>query len=335
MDSFVVVFAIVSVSGFLLTVLAESILIPVLRSHKLGQKILDVGPRWHQKKNGTPIMGGLGFILATLIVVSVYFAIFASEQFPGEWIPLAMTLAFAVGNGAIGFVDDYCKLIKKQNEGLTWRQKLLLQLTLASAYVIVMVYTGNASTSLHLPFSGKSISLSWWFYPICVILLCGVVNGANLTDGVDGLATSVTFVISAFYAVYAFAVRNDSLSLLSALLLGGTLGFFLFNFHPARVFMGDTGSLFLGGMVIGIAFQLGELLPGLILCGVYILEMLSSLLQVVYFRVTKGKRLFRMAPIHHHFEALGWSENRIVAVFSAVEILFCIITWFAICEKIL
>lgn len=330
MKEFSITFAIGATAVFALTVAAERILIPILRSHKLGQKILDIGPRWHKSKEGTPIMGGLGFILAALVVMAVFFVVRGVQGRGAEYIPLALTLGLAVGNGAIGFVDDYCKLVRKQNEGLTWKQKLFLQLALATAYVVVMSYTGNLSTAVNLPFTDKTLELGWGFYPIAVIILAGVTNGGNITDGVDGLASGVTFVIGVFLAVCAFSMRDEQLGAVSAILVGATLGFLVYNFHPAKVFMGDTGSLFLGSLVIGCAFMMREPIVGLIVAAVYILEMLSSLLQVVYFRLTHGKRLFKMAPIHHHFEQCGWGENRIVLTFSLVEALFCVLAWFAL-----
>ncbi len=330
MKEFSITFAIGAAAVFALTVAAERVLIPILRSHKLGQKILDIGPRWHKSKEGTPIMGGLGFILAALVVMAVFFVVRGVQGRGAEYIPLALTLGLAVGNGAIGFVDDYCKLVKKQNEGLTWKQKLFLQLALATAYVVVMSYTGNLSTAVNLPFTEKTLELGWGFYPIAVIILAGVTNGGNITDGVDGLASGVTFVVGAFLAVCAFSLRDEQLGAVSAILVGATLGFLVYNFHPAKVFMGDTGSLFLGSLVIGCAFMMREPIVGLMVAAVYILEMLSSLLQVVYFRLTHGKRLFKMAPIHHHFEQCGWSENRIVLTFSLAEALFCVLAWFAL-----
>lgn len=330
MKEFSITFAIGAAAVFALTVAAERILIPILRSHKLGQKILDIGPRWHKSKEGTPIMGGLGFILAALVVMAVFFVVRGVQGRGAEYIPLALTLGLAVGNGAIGFVDDYCKLVRKQNEGLTWKQKLFLQLALATAYVVVMSYTGNLSTAVNLPFTDKTLKLGWGFYPIAVIILAGVTNGGNITDGVDGLASGVTFVIGAFLAVCAFSMRDEQLGAVSAILVGATLGFLVYNFHPAKVFMGDTGSLFIGSLVIGCAFMMREPIVGLIVAAVYILEMLSSLLQVVYFRLTHGKRLFKMAPIHHHFEQCGWGENRIVLTFSLVEALSCVLAWFAL-----
>ena len=322
-------FILITVSVFILTVVAERILIPILKSHKLGQKILEIGPRWHKSKEGTPVMGGIGFILATLIVMAVFFIWRGIRGTAVELIPLALTLAFAVANGAIGFVDDYCKLIKKQNEGLLRLQKLFLQLVIAAAYVTVMAYTGNFPTAFTVPFTDAVVDLGWVYYPIAVIVLAGVVNGANITDGIDGLASSVTCVIGIFFAVVAFVAVDESLLASAAILIGATLGFLIYNFHPARVFMGDTGSLFLGGLVIAAAFAFGNGMMGLIVCGVFILEMLSSFWQILYFKMTHGKRFFRIAPIHHHFEALGWSEIKVVVIFSLVEVLFCVLAWLA------
>lgn len=324
-----IAFALVTTAVFALTVIFLRILIPILRSHKVGQKILDIGPRWHKSKEGTPIMGGLAFILATLLVTAIFFIIKGTRGEAQYYLPLALTLAFAVANGAIGFADDYCKLIKKQNEGLTEKQKLFLQLVIAAAYVCVMAYTGNLPTLWKLPFTDLAIELGWLSYPIAIILLAGVINGANFTDGIDGLASCVTCVIGGFFAVVAFALYDVGMVVLAGILIGATLGFLIYNFHPAKVFMGDTGSLFLGALVMGGAFAMKAPLVGLIFSAVYIIEMLSSLLQRVYFKLTHGKRLFRMAPLHHHFEKCGWGENQIVAVFSAVELLFCIVAWFA------
>ena len=329
MRIFAIGFAAIALAVFGLTVLAERILIPILQSKKAGQRILEIGPRWHKSKEGTPTMGGLGFILPSLIVLTVFFLVQAAKGRASEYIPLSLTIGFAVMNGAIGFVDDYCKLIKKQNEGLTWKQKLFLQLVASAAYVCVMAYTGNLETVVRIPFTAIRLELGYATYPIAVLILAGVVNGANFTDGIDGLASSVTFVIGGFFAVLAFYRFDLQLSVVSALLLGSTLGFLIYNFHPARVFMGDTGSLFLGGLVIAGAFQTGDIGIGLLISGVYIIEMLSSLLQRVYFKLTHGKRLFKMAPIHHHFEKCGWGENKIVLIFSLVELGFCLLAFMA------
>lgn len=330
MQTFSIVFACVAIAVLIVTAISEHFLIKLFRSHKVGQKILDIGPNWHKAKEGTPFMGGLGFILSALLVMTVFFIVKAVQGISSDYIPLALTLAFAVGNGAIGFVDDYCKLLKKENEGLTSKQKLLLQVVVAAAYVCVMSYTGNLSTDVHVPFTDLYLELGWFYYPLAILVLAGIVNGANLTDGIDGLAGSVTFVIGGFFAVVAFATMDEQLSILSAILLGGCLGFLIFNFHPAKIFMGDTGSLFLGAMVIGTAFQMGEEIIGIVLCAVFIIEMLSSFLQIFCFKVFHQMRLFRMAPLHHHFEKCGWNEYTIVSVFSLFEVLLCVLAYFAL-----
>jgi phospho-N-acetylmuramoyl-pentapeptide-transferase len=275
-------------------------------------------------------MGGLGFIFATLVVAAALFIYLGIQGESAAYVPLALTLAFAVANGAIGFVDDYCKLIRKQNEGLTWKQKLFLQLVMAAAYICVMSYMGYFSTSFALPFTDRVLDLGWFAYPVAVLILGGVVNGGNITDGIDGLASSVTLVIGVFFAIWAFAVADAQLSMLGAVLIGASLGFLVYNFYPARVFMGDTGSLFFGALVIAGGFQTSEVIVGIMVAMVFILEMLSSFLQVIWFKLTHGKRLFKMAPIHHHFEKCGWSEKKVVLVFSLVEVAFCLLAWFSL-----
>ena len=320
----------VLISVFVLTVVTERILIPILRAKKLGQKILEIGPRWHKSKEGTPIMGGICFILASLVVMAVFFTVQAVRGDAARLVPLALSLTFAVANGAIGFVDDYCKLIRKENEGLTILQKLFLQFAVAAAYLCVLTYTGNFRTAFELPFTDRTLELGWFAYPVAMLILATVVNGSNITDGVDGLCSSITAVIGGFYTLVAFTYADQQLSMLSAILLGSALGFLVYNWHPAKVFMGDTGSLFFGGAVAAIGFQTGEIAVMLLPAGMYIVEIGSSFLQRIYFKLTHGKRIFKMAPIHHHFEQCGWNEVKVVGVFSLVELLFCILAWFAL-----
>ncbi len=323
-------FLIVLAAVFTVTVIASHYIIPILKSHKMGQKILEIGPRWHMNKQGTPIMGGLCFILAILIVLSgvaVYTA-FCGDTY--ELIPLALTLCLAMFNGIIGFVDDYCKLVKKKNEGLKAYQKFLLQLIAAGAYVYIMVITNNLHTSLHIPFTDLFIELGVWYYLFAIIIITGIVNSVNLTDGVDGLASSVCFVIGSFFAVVAFSIGFRALEVISAALIGATLGFLVYNFHPARVFMGDTGSLFLGGLIVGMAFMIDEPLIILLAGFICVIETASVILQVGYFKLSHGKRLFKMSPLHHHLELCKWGENKIVFVFAALTAVFCVIAWFGI-----
>ena len=326
-------------SGFC-TWLILKFLIPVLRSKKIGQKISEIGPRWHKSKEGTPIMGGLGFILPAILLFAgfgVYSAISENSFFGEGFLPGAVTFAMAVLCGCIGFFDDYTKLIKKQNEGFKPWQKLVLQLIVATEYIIVMRLYGYVDTAIELPFCDTEIELGFLYYVLCVLLIAGVDNAVNITDGVDGLCASCTTIVALFFATAYFAgiispvgESGSALCLLSACVAGGCAGFLCWNFYPARIFMGDTGSLYLGGAVVGMSFLAGEPLIVLI-CGIlYILEILSVVLQVIYFKLTHGKRLFKMSPIHHHFERCGWSEIKIVAVFSAVTVIGCVIAWFGL-----
>ena len=323
-------FTLTAVTVFLVTALLTRWLIPYLKSKKMGQKILDIGPRWHKSKEGTPTMGGVAFILSTLIVnagVAIYaFASGHSSELKG----LALTLGLATVNGLIGIIDDRCKLLKKANQGLLWYQKLALQLIAAAAYLFALGRVGYIDTSIHIPFTGIELELGIAYYFLAVLLVVGIVNSANLTDGLDGLASGVTCVIGAFFAVVAFVLKDTSLALSSASIVGATLGFLVYNFNPARIFMGDTGSLFLGGMAVGCAFMMNEPLI-ILICGfIYVLESASVLIQVGVFKITHGHRVFKMAPIHHHFEKCGWSERKVFAVFCMVTFILSVVAFFAI-----
>lgn len=334
-------FIIVLLSVFALTAFLLRLIIPVLKSHKLGQPIKDIGPRWHKSKEGTPVMGGIGFILATLIVLLIISIVSWIRGTVAELVPLALALGLAVANGMIGFFDDYCKLLKKQNEGLKAYQKYLLQLVVAAVYLLFMSITGNLSTELFIPFVKKTIVLDGYlkilYYAIALLLITGIVNSVNLTDGIDGLAASVTAVVGGFFAVLAFYISRTnhaagrSLSLLSSSVVGGTLGFLVYNWNPARVFMGDTGSLYLGGAVVGAAFMLNRPLVILVAGFVYVFEAISVILQVGVFKLSgRKKRLFKMAPFHHHLEKCGWKEVTIVCVFTLLTVGFCVAAWFSI-----
>ena len=331
----VILFVAALVLTFALTAAISHKLIPVLKSKKMGQKILEIGPRWHKSKEGTPTMGGIAFIAATVIVAALACIASALWGDIGSVLPFVYVLLYGVLNGLIGVIDDSAKLRKKQNEGLTARQKYLLQLVAAALFLILMSVTGLVDTTLYIPFVGVTWDLGFFYYVIALLLLTGMVNSINLTDGIDGLASGVTLVVGIFFAAAAFFASQaasvaPALSLIGATLIGGTLGFLVYNFYPARVFMGDTGSLYLGGMVVGASFLLGNPLI-VVVCGiVYICETASVMLQVTYFKLTHGKRLFRMAPIHHHFEQCGWSEVKIVSVFTAVTALACLVAWFGL-----
>ena len=326
MKPMLIEFILVIIATFLLSVVIERFMIPVLKSKKVGQRILEIGPRWHMSKSGTPTMGGICFISAMIIVSAVALIINGNGA-----LPFVFAMGLGLLNAMIGFVDDYTKLIKKQNEGLLAWQKFGLQLIAAALYLVAMTLWGGMTTVLELPFTEFSIDLGIVYYVVAIILITGVVNSVNLTDGIDGLASSVTLVVAGFLSACAFRLEMRSLSLIGALLIGGMIGFLVYNFHPARVFMGDTGSLFLGGILVGAAFALGEPLIILVAGLVYVIETVSVMLQVSVFKLSgRKKRLFRMAPIHHHFEQCGWSENKVVAVFSAATVVLCVASWFGI-----
>ena len=316
----------------LLTVLAGGILsgligfliLPVLRALKAGQSIREVGPTWHNYKAGTPMMGGLMFIFA--LVICMLIAIPTMEDYSVFFV-LAMSLCF----GAVGFVDDFCKMKKKRNEGLTSMQKLLLQLAVSALFLYAMYKQGTLNCELYIPFVNVSFTvhpLVYIFFAMFVMVGCD--NAVNLTDGVDGLSSSVTRPVLVFFTAAAFCMGKIDLALMPACLIGGLIAYLFYNWHPAKVFMGDTGSLFLGGVVCGLAFALNIPLILILVGFVYIMETLSVILQVGYFKITHGKRLFKMSPIHHHFEMCGWKEERIVLTFAAVSAIMCVIAWFGI-----
>lgn len=317
---------------FGITVGVSKKLIPVLKSHKMGQRILEIGPRWHKSKEGTPTMGGLAFILAAVIVGiagSVYLAITDGIR---ATLPFMFTLALGLTGGLIGCVDDSAKLRKKQNEGLTAPQKFILQVVAAALYLLGMTLVCGIDTKLFIPFFGVTIDFGIMYYVVSMILITGIINAVNLTDGIDGLCSSVTLVVGLFFTAAGYmnglAEPDGSTILLGAVIIGSCAGFLVYNFYPARVFMGDTGSLFLGALVVGGSFMIGNPLLVLVFGIVYVIETASVILQVGYFKLTHGKRLFKMSPIHHHFEKCGWSEIKIVVVASAVTLIAALLSIF-------
>ena len=307
-----------------LTGLIGYLLLPVLRALKVGQSIREVGPTWHNYKAGTPMMGGLMFIFGAIICLLVN--VFSVNDYSVYYV-LLLSLCY----GFIGFLDDFAKLKKKQNEGLTSIQKALLQMAVSAVYLYVMYRSGGMTSTLYIPFFDISLSI----HPIVYIffamfVMVGGVNAVNLTDGIDGLCASVTIPVMVFFTAAATALGKYDLALLPAALMGGLVAYLFYNWHPAKVFMGDTGSLFLGGVVCAMAFALDMPLILVLVGLVYVCETLSVILQVGYFKLTHGKRLFKMAPIHHHFEKCGWKEVKIVLVFSAVSAVMCVIAWFGI-----
>lgn len=314
-----------AVISFSVTALTGIKMVPYLHRINFNQTIRESGPTWHKKKNGTPTMGGFlfifGIIVAVLICIPGYF--FTSGTSSSSMVmrtKITSGLLMACGFGLIGFLDDYIKVIKKRNLGLNVRQKLVLQFLVAAAYLLSLNLGGSGSVTL-IPFVG-GVNLGVWYWIIALFGIVGIVNAVNFTDGIDGLNASVTFFVAASFMMIAGVLRIIPAGIFAAAAAGGCLGFLVWNLHPAKVFMGDTGSLFLGGLVCALGFSLN--LPILILpIGiVYICEILSVVLQVSYFKATHGKRLFKMSPIHHHFELCGWSEGKICVVFSAVTALF-------------
>ena len=310
--SFIIAFGVAAIAG--------QLLIPLLRRLKAGQSIRADGPTWHMAKQGTPTMGGLMFIAA----IGVAAVVAGWEEIQrGNYKHLYVFL-FALVFGVIGMVDDFQKLRHHANEGLTAAQKFLLQLAAAIAFTVLMRREGYLTPNLFIPFFNVTIPLPWVVYMVfAAFVMVGTVNAVNLTDGIDGLATGVTIPVALFYmAVAAWFGRND-LAILSAAAAGGLSAFLLYNFHPAKVFMGDTGSLFLGGMVCGLAFALDIPLVIPVVGLIYVVEVLSDIIQVVYFKKTHGKRFFRMAPIHHHLEMGGWSETKLFCIFSGITLALC------------
>jgi len=312
------------VTAFLISAAVGKFLIPILRAMKAGQSIKEIGPNWHMGKQGTPTMGGIMFILAILITVIV----FGWKDFAaGEWSALFVVL-FATVYGVIGFVDDYAKIKKKENTGLTAGWKFLLQLAVAIVFLTVLRFFGQLSPNLYVPFFNATLKLPWVVYLIfAAFVIVGCVNSVNLTDGLDGLAGSVTLPVAIFFAVLSAWSDKGPVGIAAGALAGGVLGFLVYNFYPAKVFMGDTGSLFLGGAVCGLAFALDAPLILILVGIIYIAETVSDILQVGYFKLTHGKRIFRMAPLHHHLELGGWSEVRIVLTFAVITIAFCLLAF--------
>ena len=301
------------------------LLLPVLRALKAGQSIREVGPTWHNYKAGTPMMGGLMFIFAAIICVVG--SVFAMTDYT-----VLYTLALALCFGLVGFLDDFFKLKFKRNLGLTSLQKAALQLAVSALYLYLLYKQGVMSCDLYIPFVNITIAnihpLVYIFFAMFVMVGC--VNAVNITDGVDGLCGTVTIPVMVFFTVTAVAMGRFDLAVLPAALTGGLIAYLFYNWHPAKVFMGDTGSLFLGGAVCALAFALDMPLVLILVGLVYMVETLSVILQVGYFKLTHGKRIFKMAPIHHHFEMSGWKEEKIVLVFAGVTTVMCVIAWFGI-----
>ena len=312
----------VSVIAFAITALLGKWMIPFLHKLKFGQTIREVGPSWHKSKQGTPTTGGLMFILGTAVAMIACLPLFYSigvEETPLLKVKAFAGLGMAVAFGVIGFMDDYIGIVKKRNLGLTERQKLVLQFAVAAAYLASTAVAGDG-TSTTIPFVGQ-LDLGWFYYPLAAVAIVGMVNAVNFTDGIDGLNTTVSFFVFLSLAICGGILSMVGLSAFGLASAAACVGFLIWNWHPAKVFMGDTGSLFMGGVVCALAFGLDLPLLLLPVGFVYICEILSVVLQVSYFKATHGKRLFKMSPIHHHFEMCGWSEVKICLVFGFVALL--------------
>lgn len=305
--------------AFGISVVLSPIVIPFLKKLKFGQFVRDDGPESHLKKSGTPTMGGL-IILFSIVITSLFYA----KDYP-QIIPVLFS---TLGFGIVGFLDDYIKVVMKRSLGLRAWQKMLGQIIVTAIFAYYMYAHTDLGTEMLIPFTGKMIDIGWLYYPLMFFVMLGTVNGANFTDGLDGLASSVTVLIATFFTVVAIGA-GSGVAPITCATVGSLLGFLVYNVYPARVFMGDTGSLALGGFVASTAYVLRMPLIILLVAFIYFAEVLSVIIQVLYFKKT-GKRVFKMAPIHHHFELSGWPETKVVAIFSIVTAVLCLVGMLAI-----
>ena len=307
--------------AFVISLVLGPVVIPFLRRLKMGQTERVEGVQSHLKKAGTPTMGGI-IILAAVVITSLFYV----KDYPKIIPVLFLTLGF----GLIGFLDDYLKVVLKRSDGLLPWQKMALQIVVTAVFAFYLVNYSNVSLTMKIPFwSGHYLNLGWFAVPVLFFAVIGTVNGVNFTDGLDGLASSVTLIVAVFFTVVSLGM-NSGVEPITCAVVGSLMGFLLFNVYPAKVFMGDTGSLALGGFVAGVAYGFQMRLFIILVGLMYLIEVLSVMIQVSYFKATHGKRIFKMAPIHHHFELCGWSETRVVAVFSVVTAIMCLIALLAL-----
>lgn len=307
--------------SFAVSVILGPIVIPFLRRLKMGQTERADGVQSHLKKAGTPTMGGVIFLISTVVT-----SLFYVKDYPKVIPVLFLTLGF----GIIGFLDDYLKVVLKRSDGLLPWQKFLLQVIFTGIFVFYILNYTDVSLAMRIPFwGGHYLELGWLAVPLLFFAVIGTVNGVNFTDGLDGLASSVTLIVAVFFSVVSIGLKSG-IEPITCAVVGGLMGFLLFNVYPAKVFMGDTGSLALGGFVAGAAYMMQMPLFILLVGLIYLIEVLSVIIQVGYFKISHGKRVFKMAPIHHHFELCGWSETRVVAVFSIVTAIMCLIALLAL-----
>ena len=319
------VFAIIFLSSFLITFVSVKIVLIVSLKQRIGQKILEDGPTWHKEKEGTPTMGGIAFPIAIFSAFFV-FVVFLGGSEDASITPVFCVILFALFNSLIGFLDDYLKIKNSRNKGLTAPAKFALQSIAAVAFLVLIQKAVGLSTVLKIPFVNFTLDIGILYYLFAYLLLCGFVNAVNLTDGLDGLAASSTLPVAILLSfVGLFVFEELSYTYLGGALFGLLVAFLLFNRHPAKIFMGDTGSLFLGGIIAGISLSLNNALLVILFGFVYLCEALSVIIQVAYFKISNGKRIFKMAPLHHHLEKCGWSERKIVTVFTLVNSFTCIL----------
>ncbi|MBR6530917.1 MAG: phospho-N-acetylmuramoyl-pentapeptide-transferase [Clostridia bacterium] len=314
-----------AVLSFGITAILGFAVIPWLRKLKFGQTILEEGPKWHMSKQGTPTMGGVMFIVGIFVSAALVLVInsiagnklgLTGDMNTKLWAGIIMALMF----GLVGFADDYIKVVKKRNLGLSIIQKTVFQLVICAGYLASLYLAMGKDPYMFIPFVGN-VGLGFWFWILGVCVIYGAINAVNFTDGIDGLCSSVTATAAVCFVAIAVIHKFFGVGIIAAALLGGCIGFFMWNKHPAKVFMGDTGSMFLGGMVVAIAYALDCPIILVLIGFIYVIEALSDVIQIGYFKLTKGKRIFKMAPIHHHFEMSGWSEKKIDAVFCIVNII--------------
>ncbi len=322
----IVLYCLAIVIAAVITGLLGYFMVPFLHKIKFGQTIREVGPSWHKNKQGTPTMGGIMFIIGSSVAAVICIAFLWLNGGAETQLMLVKVMAgalMAVGFGIVGFLDDYISIKKHRNLGLTEIQKLILQFIIVGAYLLSVALAGGTTETV-IPFFG-SVDLGFFYYILAAVFIVGMVNAVNFTDGIDGLNTSVTLVVALVFSVIAMLLNRVGLSLYAAAIVGAMIGFLFWNANPAKVFMGDTGSLFLGGAVCALAFGVNMPILLILIGIIYIVEILSVVLQVTYFKISHGKRIFKMAPIHHHFEMCGWNENKICFVFSGVTLLAGII----------
>lgn len=327
--AFVIAFAVAALLG--------KIIVPWLRKIKAGQSIKEIGPKWHMSKQGTPTMGGVIFIggVSAACITAGF-----SSMLEGDYAHI-FVLLLSLGFGAVGFLDDYKKLKKKENTGLTAGKKFVLQVAVAALFVVVLRYFGHVTPNLYVPFFNVSFPMpEWLFYAFYIFVIVATVNAVNLTDGIDGLAAGTSIPVFLFYSVVAFVWGREYLSMgvFSAGLVGALMGFLIYNFNPAKVFMGDTGSLFLGGAVAGVAIAMDMPLIIITIGILYILEVLSDIIQVGYFKISHGKRVFKMAPFHHHLEMGGftghkWTEKQLFVLFTGISAIMAVISLFGVMNR--